>query len=266
MKNNNLDPVSLSHFDGLYNFRDFGGYATTDGKRVRKGILFRSDELSKLSKGDIARFDQLGLQLICDLRSETEQKSNKSRMLNKGTPIANLTLQDQSQAFTRLEFMKYLIFYGDGLDFEKTMKDMYRHMGTSAQSTLKELFGLLAKEGNLPVLIHCTGGKDRTGFLAAIIQLLLNVPYENVMKDYLYSNVRIGSRMKKAEKMIRLMSLYRVPSERIKPMLEVRRDYLEDVLQDILGRHENIEHYLKQECEIPESHIVRFKAFALENA
>ena len=161
MKNNNLDPVSLSHFDGLYNFRDFGGYATTDGKRVRKGILFRSDELSKLSKGDIARFDQLGLQLICDLRTETEQKSNKSRMLNKGTPIANLTLQDQSQAFTRLEFMKYLIFYGDGLDFEKTMKDMYRHMGTSAQSTLKELFGLLAKEGNLPVLIHCTG--ERTG-------------------------------------------------------------------------------------------------------
>ena len=68
------------------------------------------------------------------------------------------------------------------------------------------------------------------------------------------------------KKMIRLMSLYRVPSERIKPMLEVRRDYLEDVLQDILGRHENIEHYLEQECDIPESHIVRFKAFALENA
>lgn len=56
------------------------------------------------------------------------------------------------------------------------------------------------------------------------------------------------------KKMIRLMILYRVPSEKIKPMLEeVRRDYLEDVLQDILGRHENIEHYLKQECDIPES-------------
>lgn len=264
MDKNNKEQGIISSFDGLGNFRDFGGYATTDGKRVKRGHLFRSDDLSKLSRRDIARLEQTGMQLICDLRTETEQQSKKSRMLNRGIEVANLPMQDKSQAFTRLEFMKYLIRHGSEINFEQQMKDMYFHMGNGSQSTIKNIFSLLSRKEKLPVLIHCTGGKDRTGFIVAIIQLFLNVPYDHVLKDYLYSNVRIGPRMKKAENMIRFMSFYRVPAERIKPILEVRRDYLEDVLQPILARHGTIENYLKNECDIPEKHLETFKELVLE--
>ncbi len=264
MQKNNHEHTAALYFDGLTNFRDFGGYATTDGKRVRKGILFRSDELSKLSRADMARMNQIGLKLICDLRTETEQKSNKSRMLNQGVEVKNLAMQDKSQEFTRLEFIRYLIRHGKDIDFEQTMKDMYDHMGTGSKSTLQKLFTLLSEKEKFPILIHCTGGKDRTGFIVAIIQLFLGIPYESVLEDYLHSNICIGPRMKKAEKMIRLMSFYRVPAERIRPMLEVKRDYLEDVLQGIMSRHANIEEYLKNECGVSQQHLERFKELALE--
>lgn len=86
------------------------------------------------------------------------------------------------------------------LFFEQMMKYMYHHMAFSSKDKIKEIFCLLSDAGNVPALIPCTGGKDCTGFVTAIIQLFLGVHYESVMMDYLYSNERMGPKMKKIEK------------------------------------------------------------------
>ncbi|MGG3504527.1 tyrosine-protein phosphatase [Paenibacillus lautus] len=83
------------------------------------------------------------------------------------------------------------------LFFEQMMKDMYHHMAFSSKDKMKEIFCLLSDAGNVPALIPYTGGKDRTGFVTAIIQLFLGGHYESVMMDYLYSNERMGPKMKK---------------------------------------------------------------------
>ena len=250
---------NIISFDALTNFRDIGGHHTMDGKRIKTGVLFRSDELSRMTRRDIGLMDELRLKLICDLRTAREQASKKSRMLDRGIEMKSLSIQDKSQEYTHFEFMKLLVSNPENLNFEQTMKDMYHHMAFGSQDKIREIFCLLSDAENVPALIHCTGGKDRTGFVTAIIQLFLGVHYESVMMDYLYSNVRIGPKMKKIEKFIRLMSLYRISSERIKPMLEVRRDYLEDVLNEIMEQYGSIEHYLLKGCRIPQSCLESLK-------
>ncbi|WP_246563942.1 tyrosine-protein phosphatase [Paenibacillus montaniterrae] len=73
------------------------------------------------------------------------------------------------------------------MNFEQMMKDMYHHMAFGSQDKIREIIFLLSDAGNVPALIHCTGGKDRTGFVTAIIQLFLGVHYESVMMDCLKS-------------------------------------------------------------------------------
>jgi protein-tyrosine phosphatase len=255
---------NIISFDALTNFRDIGGHHTMDGKRMKTGILFRSDELSRMTTRDIELVNELRLKLICDLRTVREQESKKSRMLNRGIEVKSLSIQDKSQEFTHFEFMKLLVSNSENLNFEQMMKDMYHHMAFSSKDKMKEIFCLLSDAGNVPALIHCTGGKDRTGFVTAIIQLFLGVHYESVMMDYLYSNERMGPKMKKIEKFIRLMSLYRIPPERIKPMLEVRRDYLEEVLNEIMKQYGSIEQYLLKGCCIPLSCLESLKQNLLD--
>lgn len=252
-------------FDGLYNFRDIGGFITNDGRVMKKGVLFRSDELSRLSVKDIDVFNHLKIKLICDLRTDQERKSKPSKFSSGHTiKVMNISIQDRSQEFTRFEFFKFLVSNSTSINFETIMKDMYYNMAFVNNSKINEVITLLSEQDHLPALIHCTGGKDRTGFISALIQLMVGVPYHKVMEEYLYSNHLIEPKMKKAEKMIRWMSLFQVSSERIKPMLEVRREYLDDIYKEIINQYGDIETYLCDGCSIKQQSISRLKNMLLE--
>jgi protein-tyrosine phosphatase len=252
-------------FEKLYNFRDIGGMTTSDGRKMKAGVLFRSEELSKLSNKDLETFDKLNIKAICDLRTPNEQKSKVSRIpTGKRIQLLNVSIHDKSREFTRLEFFKFLVSKSNTIDFEKIMKEMYEHMAFGCHKEIREILIFLSNQQNIPALIHCTGGKDRTGFISAIIQLLVGVPYEAVINEYLVSNQLIVARMKKVENFIRWMSLFQVSPERLKPMLEVQRDYLEDVYSKIIEEYGNIETYLLVACNIPQSNLDKLKQLLIE--
>jgi len=256
---------NLVQFNGLYNFRDIGGYKTNNGGIMKKGVLFRSDELSRLSEKDIELFKRLEIKLICDLRTDQERKSKPSKIKSEqGIEIVNISIQDKSQEFTRFEFFKFLVSKSNSIDFKSIMNDMYHNMAFINCNKLNEVITLLSIQNNLPALIHCTGGKDRTGFISALIQLLVGVPYHVVMEEYLYSNYLIEPKMKKVEKMIKWMSLFQVSSERIKPMLEVRREYLDDVYNIIIKEYGDIETYLCEACDIKLKSLMDLKNLLLK--
>ncbi len=256
---------NLIQFDGLYNFRDIGGFKTNEGRVMKKGILYRSDELSKLSQNDMEVFHQLNIKIICDLRTEQEQKSKPSKIKSgQGIQVVTVSLQDKSQEFTHFEFFKFLVSKSNSINFEQLMKDMYHSMAFINSSKINEIVTLLSLQKNIPALIHCTGGKDRTGFISAIIQLLVGVPYQTVMEEYLFSNDLIEPKMKKVEKMIKWMSLFQLSSERVKPILEVRREYLDDVYNDIITQYGDIETYLCKACKIQQKSLIDFKNLLLE--
>lgn len=255
----------LHQFDGLYNFRDIGGFKTLSGRTMKTGILFRSDELSRLSLKDLERINQLNIKSICDLRTPHEQRSKPSRIrIEQGIEVINISIHDKSQEFTRLEFFKFLVSKSSTIDFEKIMRDLYYNMAFVSHEQINKVITLLSEQNNVPALIHCTGGKDRTGFISAVIQLLVGVPYQTVLNDYLLSNDLIAPRMKKVEKFIRWMSLFQVSPDRIKPMLEVRREYLDDIYNDIMKNYGGIEDYLCQVCHIEQNRLQNLKYLLLE--
>jgi protein-tyrosine phosphatase len=245
--------TTTKRFDKLYNFRDIGGLKTTDGRYMKSDILYRSDELSRLTKKDLATLQSHNLKLIIDLRTENEKKSKPDRVpLSQDLQQVHIPIYHDSQDFSKVEFFKLLTGNSKDLDFEVLIKEFYQSMATERLTEINQALTLISQSSNVPALIHCTGGKDRTGLLSALIQLTCGVPFETVMNEYLRSNDLIEPRMKKIERFIRLMSLFQIPRERIKPLLIVKADYLLDTHDYMLNQFGSVEGFLIEGCKVEE--------------
>lgn len=177
------------------NLRDLGGYKTSDGATVVHGLVYRSNQLAPISPEDMNKFGQLGLKNDYDLRTEAERTPMPDQLPPGVNNVWLDVLKDASgSAPTNLlallqnpeEGNKAL---GDG-KIEAVFIKSYRDFVSlpSAKTAYNELFTSLADRNKLPALFHCTTGKDRTGWAAAALLTLLDVPKETVMKDYLRSN------------------------------------------------------------------------------
>ncbi len=235
--------------DGAFNFRDAGGLDTGDGRTMKAGILFRSDELSRLSEADLERLEQLGLRSICDLRAPNERESKPDRLPpDAGIRLVHVPISPQGKDLTRWQFFWLLAVNSRELDFESQLRKVYRHLAFACTAQIGEIVALISDPANLPAVIHCSAGKDRTGYVAALIQLLAGVPRETVIDDYLVTNRLIGSQAERYMRFLRWMSLFRISRQRLQPLLEVRREYLEEILDELLDRHGSIGGYLSEAC------------------
>jgi protein-tyrosine phosphatase len=177
------------------NLRDLGGYKTRDGATVTKGLVYRSNQLAPISPEDMETIAQLGLKNDYDLRTEAERTPLPDQLPPGVNNVWLDVLKDASgSAPTNLlallqnpeEGNKAL---GDG-KIEAIFVKSYREFVSlpSAKTAYHEFFISLGDQSKLPALCHCTTGKDRTGWAAAALLTLLDVPKETVMKDYLRSN------------------------------------------------------------------------------
>ena len=224
-----MTTMEWERLEGVYNFRDIGGLVTSNGLRMKSGLLYRSDELSRLTEADMNLFRKLNIKTICDLRTSWE--------------------------LTRKGMLKFLLTGARHMNFEELMLKMYQHMAFGCQREIKQIFDLIVEKEHAPLLIHCTGGKDRTGFMSSLIQLTADVPYDMVMKEYLQSNELIAPRMKKTAKALKIASLFRLKETDIQPVLEVREAYLEQAYKAIFSKYDTIEDYLMKECSV-ESEVI----------
>lgn len=97
-------------FEKLYNFRDIGELLTEDGRRLKAGVLYRSDDISRLSKNDLVMLQKVGLKLICDLRTVNERKSKMYQIPKKwGTGVKHIPIYHDSQDLSHREFFRLLI-------------------------------------------------------------------------------------------------------------------------------------------------------------
>jgi protein-tyrosine phosphatase len=163
-------------FRGVTNFRDLGGYPTTDGGRTRWGRVYRSDALHRFTPEDRRSYQALGLNAVYDLRGDQErdlhpnpfpsiQISLLSRPADEALPSERPDRRDADAG-------------------EQMLREMYGGILANAGPTFGQLLGGLAEPDSLPAVIHCTGGKDRTGMAAALLLDLLGVPREQVLDDY----------------------------------------------------------------------------------
>jgi len=180
--------------DGAVNVRDIGGYRSAHGLEVVPGRLFRGAALSRLTSADVERLDRLGLRTIIDFRTAGEVLIGGADRLPYGIELVHLPVSGGD-----LEAVYELIASGDHDRQRRDLGDgraasfmagIYR--GFVADGRQREAFGtalrLMCAPGRLPLLQHCTSGKDRAGWMTAIVLTALGVPRELVLRDYLLSN------------------------------------------------------------------------------
>ena len=167
-------------FEGCFNFRDIGGYLNQDGKRVKKGLYFRAGRQDRMSDKDLSQLSDLKISTQIDLRRPDEVlEQGKGPLEAMGAKYINIAVipKGGSDQLSRL--------VGDtGISGKRYLG--YLEFGPT--SWLR-LFGILANEDNLPVVLHCTAGKDRTGVSTAFLLSVLGVSREVIEADYLLTNL-----------------------------------------------------------------------------
>lgn len=185
----------LIHLDGTFNTRDFGGYLSKDGRRVKTGRLFRSDDLFLLSPADQEKLASMGINTIIDYRNQFERnkrpnkeiKGAKTHILSPDDDLAALASGDLS---TDQDKINKLIEQDEAgqldtsVDLLKTSMLNYVN-DPHSQKIYQKVLQILGSDEGIISIQHCRGGKDRTGYGAAITLLLLGVSEEDVIKDYL---------------------------------------------------------------------------------
>ncbi|HJO25287.1 MAG: tyrosine-protein phosphatase [Myxococcota bacterium] len=246
--------------DGAFNFRDLGGYPTRDGRSVRWGVLFRSDALAELSDADLAVLGELGLRLVCDFRSPEEKAEAPDRLpVDEPPEVAELEIAIEGVNIAELHER---ILSGDveGIDL----------IGANLQFALRfapqyaAMFERITRPENLPALIHCTGGKDRAGFGAALILRTLGVPLEAVYEDFLLTNVYTAERIERALWVIRFTSVFRADTEKVRALLGVRRENLEAAFGAIDRRWGSFDAYRREALGLDDAQVESFRNLVLE--
>ncbi|MFB8024331.1 MULTISPECIES: tyrosine-protein phosphatase [unclassified Streptomyces] len=211
----------LIALEGSVNFRDAGGYRTTDGHWVKMGEIYRSDALDKLTPADLAKLRRLSIRTVYDLRMESERSAAPDRVPAGATHVVADVLAG-SPTFTAMpttpdEAVAMMV------EGEKFMVS-----GDTAKAAYRTVFGGITDDSSRAVVFHCTAGKDRTGWANAALLSALGVPRSTVMADYLASNDYRAEANAAA-----LASMPAAQAAVYKPLLDVRPEYLNSGYEEV---------------------------------
>ena len=215
---------------GGYNFRDLGGFRTKDGKYTKWGKIFRSDDLNHLTEDDLLYLASIPLVSIVDFRTQDEikvapdknpssLKNNYSLTISPGNVLAFEELVKKSES-----------------EMKEIMMQLNESLITDSASvaSYKKFFMLLQSDEELPLMFHCSAGKDRTGMAAALILYALGVDESTILEDYMTSNDYLGDKYAPLKE----------SNPNITPLLEVDRKYLEAGLAKIKTDYGSIDSFL----------------------
>lgn len=172
---------------GAVNFRDIGGNPSANKRSVKTGLVYRSDHLSRLSTDDLQILQRLNFKTVCDLRSLKEQQRSPDILPEDGS-IRHASMPVQSRIFDPATAMDLLQSGDDtwlSMDF---VSELYLSYLNDFGPVWGKVFRLITSYDNLPLVFHCTGGKDRTGILAALLLKFLGVDEERIFFDHDLSN------------------------------------------------------------------------------
>ena len=256
--------------EAIHNFRDFGGYETQTGECVRQGLLFRSGDLSRATDADLERLAALGIKTICDLRSDVERQQKPDRVLEivsdglvKTFTFVNVPMRPIVDYHARSLQRLLSVMFGRErrTNYVAESYKAYREYATSYLPQLKAFFRHIANPENLPVLIHCSAGKDRTGVVSGLIQRVLGVPFETVLDDYLKTNELLDAYTAEIYRQLRRLAYFGVPWKRMYlPLFDARTDYLQAAFDQVKDEFGAVDEWFRRGLGFSEKEQLTFQA------
>ena len=250
---------------GACNFRDLGGFRTSDERRVKWDKFYRSDALNILTNEDIKYLEDMGLKGILDYREIAEAEQEKDLVI-KGTEYFNIPamkgLEKEEQSIKGNFNMEFLF---KNLDKIPQLKDPTVFMINSYESmafqnkAFKKMVEIMENQIDIPFVQHCKSGKDRTGIGSALILLMLGVPMDKVREDYLASN---GYR-KEYNEMVKAKFAALLTDEKSKKILsfmtEVKSEYFDAIFEFIAKKYPTLEKYFEKEYGLTDERVSELK-------
>ncbi len=242
-------------FEGALNFRDLGGYKTSDGRQVKPGLVFRSGDLANLTDNDLALLHKIGIKLVCDFRNISDTQKEPDRLPSDGS-IEYLNLPVTHGIFDT-SVVTELIKNGD-TDFldDQYMIDGYKRNIDAFAEVWGRVINCLLNPEHRPLVFHCAVGKDRAGTCAALILLTLNVSDELIISDYELSDHFLADWVKSVYQRIGSNG---IDPEKLGPFLFARQMYIRSLLDYIRSGYDSVENYLTTKAGVEEEAIKRLR-------
>jgi len=235
-----------------------------DGRHIKKGVLFRSDKLSELTQDDIKILSTLKLKRIYDLRNKGEQKKDPDKLpSNQSIQVIAVpfAFEQLDESLMRAKIVGGKLNKGDT---QKLMIESYEIYALDYRKQIALILRGLAESGELPALIHCVHGKDRTGLIIATILEILRVPKDIIMQDYLLTNMFWESETSRLSTLAHIGSLFRTPSSEVRNLMEAKPEYLQGSVHVIKEHYGSIDNYIHEGLGLDDATIEKIRDALLE--
>ena len=259
--------------DGQSNFRDIGGYLTTDGRRVKWGQIYRSGELHGLSDADVKKLEAMDIKAVANFLTEREIRSRGHDRLPEGVreiplPMEAGNLGDLAAVVNEAR--------GTG-DFSKVPVELNPEIHRILMDEGREYYATLLREladpANRPMVYHCSHGVHRTGTATAILLSALGVQWETVREDYLLSNTyrkqeidrRVGELRDLAADTL-LVEPVQVDLTNIKAFYILEADYIDASLDEAVKRYGSMDDYIREGLGLTDNEISDLREQLLDAA
>ena len=258
-------PLQLD-LEGANNFRDLGGYPLEAGRVFRRGLVYRSDHLANLTTADQRLLARLGLKTVIDLRRQSEREARPDRLeeLNirqvwlpvraEGADVNKLRSGLESGSVETDDAHDFLV--QANIEFVRLYADVYR-----------DFFQLLLDPANYPLVFHCSAGKDRAGFAAAMTLLAVGASVETVFFDYLATNhctARYVNGLIDGLSDMPMVSRLRASPDAIRALMQARDEYLQAAFATIANDYGTIEAFLGAKLELGPDNRQRLRGILCE--
>ena len=253
--------------EGAHNFRELGGFETLDNRKVKWGLLYRSDALNELSDEDLDYLQRLKLNAIIDFRSPIERNDKPDRFIENVNvhlmpidPFGDNSSQDPNKSF---EEIQREMFYGD-LDISNFLVDFNQDLVSNFSDVYKNFVGMLIKNEGLPLVFHCTAGKDRAGFASVLILSILGVPRDKIIQDYLATNIYTEKEIDKKLMQIELFSFFQADTDSLRKVMGVEERYILAAFNQIDKEWGGMDRYIKEGLSLSDTDVEQIRSIYLE--
>lgn len=224
----------------VLNFRDAGGLKLIGGGTMRKGLIYRSASPDRINGKDFKKLQALGIKTIADLRDPAEFSKRKTKI--PGIRIINLPLSFESVTRERLRPLMKRSY--DAGAINQVINGLYIDIVDAVRPVLGMTAELILDPDNTPLLIHCQAGKDRTGVLSALFQMIAGADREEIIRDYMASNESIVPHYIKLLRIRKFITLGLFPADSVLHAITQKKEDIITALDRIDNHYGGINEYL----------------------
>ena len=266
-----LETRSETRLQGQPNFRDIGGYLSSDGRKVKRGLVFRSGELPRLTEKDVQQLEALDIKTVVNFLQQEEIDARGNDRLPENVREIHLPIITETDPGLPVMVLRARQT-GDFTEVPVELNpEVHRLLIREANKEYASLIRELIKPDSKPLVFHCSHGVHRTGTAAAVLLSALGVPWETVREDYLLSNEfrkdEVEQRL--VELQIRAAETFDIKPEQvdmtnIKAFYILQPEYIDASLEQAIKQYGSMNNYIREGLGITDNELVNLREQLLE--